>query len=87
MSRELDQQEDLSSWQLDLDGIQLVERGHLFAEKLAQNSRRGRYLLGSLGKKCVIFFDALMTRVGLVEGAFDSRVDLDELHVQAERSR
>ena len=42
MSRELEQQEDLSSWQLDLDGIQLVERGQLLAEKLVQSSRRGR---------------------------------------------
>jgi len=67
LSRELDQQEDLSSWQLDLDGIQLVERGQLLAEKLAQSSRQGR--------------------AGLAEGAFDSRVDLEELHAQAERSR
>ena len=43
MSRDLDQQEDLSSWQLDLDGIQLVERGQLLAEKLVQSSRRGRF--------------------------------------------
>ena len=42
LSREFDQQEDLSSWQLDLDGIQLVERGQLLAEKLAQSSRRSR---------------------------------------------
>ena len=82
LSRELDQPEDLSSWQLDLDGIQLVERGQLLAEKLAQSSGRGR---------CApIYFHevhVLLTRVGLVEGAFDSRIDLDELHAQAERSR
>ena len=44
--------------------------------------REGNYLA-----KCLIFFYAIMTRVGLVEGAFDSRVDLEELHAQAERSR
>ena len=42
LSREMEQLEDLSSWQLDLEGIQLVERGQLLAEKLAQSSRRDR---------------------------------------------
>ena len=37
-------QEDLSSWQLDLEGIQLVERGQLLAEKLVQSSLRSRYI-------------------------------------------
>ena len=82
LSRELDQPEDLSSWQLDLDGIQLVERGQLLAEKLAQSSRRGR----SAPIYCYEGY-VLLTRVGLVEGAFEGRIDLDELHAQAERSR
>ena len=82
LSKELDQPEDLSSWQLDLDGIQLVERGQLLAEKLAQSSQRGR----SASIYCYEVHH-ILTRVGLVEGAFDSRIDLGELHAQAERSR
>ena len=95
LSRELEQQEDLSSWQLDLEGIQLVERGQLLAEKLAQSSRRDRCVpMHYFECQCEFLslsLDALLnvfsTRAGLLDGVCDSRVDLEELHAQAERSR
>ena len=51
-------QEDLSSWQLDLEGIQLVERGQLLAEKLVQSSLRSRYIasgnLNNVNQQCLL---------------------------------
>ena len=50
--------EDLSSWQLDLEGIQLVERGQLLAEKLVQSSLRSRYIasgnLNNVNQQCLL---------------------------------